>query len=425
MRPLWLVLALLTVLPAGCRNWNNPARMKGYPAKERATSETHSGVTVTVAVPTRDQTYRLFKTDLYAKGIQPVWVNVANRTDEELALLPTSIDPEYFSPNEAAYKTKGGFKKNGQWKREVYFQTMSLPLNLPPRSAGSGFVMTHLEKGTKYFFFDTFAESGLRRFSFLIKLPYAPGDYRETDFASLYPPERYRDLSLEQLRAELEKLPCCAPGRIGKADGDPVNLVIIGNEEETLSAMVRSGWREAEIKASGPAPRDPALAKRPHEYQLRTPLFLFDRQEDTGFYKPREEAHERNQFWLWLTPWRYQGKNIWVGTMSRDIGLRYYLNKPEVMVTPKIDSDVDQTRGYLLEDLLSVEAVERVGWVRGVGAATPMNPKKDSLGDHWYTDGLRLVLFISDTPVEIDQIEVLDWDYPPKREPIKPRRGRP
>lgn len=403
----------LCVLGVGCRKWNPPQASRATPFQNRIQSETQGKITVAVAVPTPEQTQEIFGVNLYEKGIQPLWIRVTNRSQDQISLLPSSIDPEYFSPNEAAYKSKSGYGKKGRWDREIFFQKMSMPNNLPPQSEGTGYVMTHIDKGIKYFAIDILTESDVKRFTFLYSLPIKAGKFTKIDFDNLYPADEIKNLSLEELRSELEALPCCAPGKPGASEGDPINLVIVGDNEEALSALVRSGWKATPLNPPKATPsKDPSLSKRPYQYKLRTPLWFFDREQDIGFMKPREAIQEKTQFWLWLSPWLYQGRRVWVGTISRDIGLRYLVKKPKLVVTHKIDGDVDETRQYILEDLLSIAAIEKVGWVKGVGASSPNAPRYDSLKDRWYSDGLRLVLFVSDKPVRIEDVEILPWEYP-------------
>lgn len=417
-----LLLFFFLLAASGCYKWTPPVASGSLPFQNRTQSESREGVTVTVGVPTPQETIDIYGVDLYGKKIQPVWLQVKNETNEPITLLTTSIDPEYYSPDEVAYKTKDGYGKDPQWEREIFFQKMSLPLNLPAKSVASGFVMTHVDQPTKHFYFDIFSEGELRRFSFLVDIPFRPGEYAEVNFDTLYPPDQIKDLSLEELKTQLTTLPCCAPGKLGRHDGDPLNFVMVGTREETLSAFVRAGWKVTDIEQEYIHKKwDPALSKRPYGTILHTPIYLFERPEDVGFHKSRQRSNERTQLWLWLSPWRYQGKPVWVGTVSRDIGLRYFLKKPELMITQKIDGDVDETRSYLVQDLLYAGAIQKIGWVEGVGASTPLDPKRDSLGDYWYSDGLRTVMFISEQPVDIEDIEVLNWSYPSLRTPIPVR----
>jgi hypothetical protein len=82
----------------------------------------------------------------------------------------------------------------------------------------------------------------------------------------------------------------------------------------------------------------------------------------------------------------------------------------ETITTHKIDPDVDETREYLLEDLAYAESVEKFGYVTGVGAASYDSPRANLTGDPYFTDGHRIVIFVSSDPVDISEIEVLELD---------------
>ena len=48
------------------------------------------------------------------------------------------------------------------------------------------------------------------------------------------------------LREALTRLPCCTTNEDGGAQGDPLNLVLIGNPEDLFPAFVRRGWHVTE-----------------------------------------------------------------------------------------------------------------------------------------------------------------------------------
>ena len=48
-------------------------------------------------------------------------------------------------------------------------------------------------------------------------------------------------------------------------------------------------------------------------------------------------------------------------------------------------------------------------FVPGVGETTREAPKENLLGTPWWTDGNRVVMVLSDTPVPLEEIEILDW----------------
>lgn len=107
---------------------------------------------------------------------------------------------------------------------------------------------------------------------------------------------------------------------------------------------------------------------------------------------------------------RYQGKPVWIGQISRDIGVRLTW---KTITTHKIDANVDDTREYLLEDLAYAQSLAKFGYVHGVGKYLFDSPRGNLTGDPWFTDGLRVVLFISGEQIDISEIEFLDLGAQP------------
>jgi LssY C-terminus len=88
-------------------------------------------------------------------------------------------------------------------------------------------------------------------------------------------------------------------------------------------------------------------------------------------------------------------------------------------ITHVVDGDVDDARYYLVQDLIYGEQVQRVGFVEGVGAASSEAPRYNAEGDPYFTDGLRTVLFLSESLVSMSDIELLDWQLPSVMEPYR------
>jgi hypothetical protein len=105
----------------------------------------------------------------------------------------------------------------------------------------------------------------------------------------------------------------------------------------------------------------------------------------------------------------YEGKAIWVGQISRDIGVRFAVDAP-FFVTHVIEPDLDEARSYLIQDMLASEYLHAFGWLKGVGRATQDHPRVNVTGDPYFTDGLRAVMVISSKPASVDDIELLEWD---------------
>ena len=108
---------------------------------------------------------------------------------------------------------------------------------------------------------------------------------------------------------------------------------------------------------------------------------------------------------------RFEGKPVFIGQVSRDIGVRF-TTKAWPPVTHKIDPDIDEARHALVEDLLFSQKLAKVGHVKGVGLATPSNPRTNLTGDPFFTDGLRTVLVLEPGPIALDQVRAIDWEHP-------------
>jgi len=146
-----------------------------------------------------------------------------------------------------------------------------------------------------------------------------------------------------------------------------------------------------------------------YRYSPVSRLYVFGRPQDIALQKTRKTIHERNHLRLWLTPIRYDRKPVWIGQISRDIGVRF---SSKTIVTHKIDPDVDETRDYLIQNLLYSQGVVKMGFVKGVVPATIAEPRSNLTGDPYFTDGLRAAIEVSNEPIDFDDVEFLEWETP-------------
>ena len=140
-------------------------------------------------------------------------------------------------------------------------------------------------------------------------------------------------------------------------------------------------------------------------------MHVFGREQEVALQKARNNISLRNHLRLWLAPFTIDGLQVWIGQISRDIGIKL-TTQVWYLTTHRISPDVDQDRFYLLQDLMMSGAVSRFGYVRGVGASTMPNPRVNLGGDPYLTDGLRLVVFLGASRRALDQIDLLDWEHP-------------
>jgi len=138
---------------------------------------------------------------------------------------------------------------------------------------------------------------------------------------------------------------------------------------------------------------------------------VFGRREDVALQKARSTINERIHAKLWLTPYTFESRRVWIGQVSRDIGVRL-TDQTWNLTTHKVGPDVDFDRGYLLQDLLMSGMVEQYGFVDGVRAAPASVPRTNLTGDPYYTDGLRLVVFLSNQTTLLGETKRLPWESP-------------
>jgi hypothetical protein len=383
---------------------------------DRAQTQEKNGIRVTAGVPSADESERLFGTRLYRQGVQPVWLSIENGRDEYISFLPVGLDPAYFTPIEAAnldVKEKQT-KKSGTVINQHFFEA-GLGANVPPGEESNGFIFSVLDEGTKAFNVDVVSQSGLVSFTFFIPVPGLRIDHHNVDWQNLYPNEEVAELSRDELIAELESAICCVMDKKNTDMGDPLNLVVIGEPDDVYYAFIRAGWDETETinKSSSWKTMRSFVGGGEYRYSPVSALYVFDRPQDVAFQRARDNIHERNHLRLWMSSQRYEGKPVWLGQISRDIGVRF---TKKTITTHKIDPDVDETREFLLENLVYSQALQKFAYVEGVGQATMEQPRGNLTGDPYFTDGYRIVLWVTSQPVDIADLEVEYWRIPPDRQ---------
>lgn len=402
-------LPILLLLCWGCASYQ-PVPAEEVPFLERAVEETRDGITVRVAVPTREEAKQLFGVDLAEKKIQPVWMEIRNDTDRFVWFMRHGLDPGYFSAREAAYMHHYRLRPSTNTKMDDHFAGLDIDPAIPAGESRSGFAFSNLKLGTKEVRIRLFSEERVEDFHFYVTVSGFRADWQEVDFDELYGGADLPEISSdEDLYQVLSELPCCTTREVGTGEGDPINIVLIGwNPHEVL---IRSGWDETELLTAGSAWKTfKAFFGGEYRYSPMSALYVFDRAQDGGFQKARDTIHQRNHLRLWLAPWRFQGTPVWVGSITRDIGV-YFTTRAWNLTTHAIDPDVDEARAYLTEDLATAEALVRVGRVPGVGAATPDEPHRNLMFAPWWTDGYREVYELAEegTRVPLEQIHFFPW----------------
>ncbi len=195
------------------------------------------------------------------------------------------------------------------------------------------------------------------------------------------------------IASSLQNMLSGAPQRVqskSKKPGDPLNLIVIGSQEQILAAFKQAGWSEAgKLGTKSAVGTVRAMASdNGLENAPVSQLYLFGRVEDLAFEKTLNTFLKRHHLRLWrtlvTTP---DGRPIWVGASTHDIGLDVHFR----VVSHEIDPDLDAERNKVGADLMASGLVmsERL-----VARPNPLTEGKTATGGTWKTDGQLLVVVL-------------------------------
>jgi len=408
---LFLVLALLVGFFDSFRFSPDPSGDANF--KARAQHKSVPGIRVSISALGPSESRQSFGEDLARQNIQPIWLSVENETEEPLAFLSIELDPEYYSAYEVSYKFHGALSFAANRARDAFFLGRQMANILPPHAETTGFVYSVLDAGIKYTHVLIAGDHRVETFDFALPVPGPAFVGTNIRAEEAYPGRKIEDLELGSLRATLAKQACCTTGADGTRDGDPLNLVVVEGRHDAIIPFIARGWhlaRQLDVASAMETAR--AFVFR-DEFLTSpvSPLYVFERRQDLVVQKARSTINGRVHARFWLTPYSFEGRKVWIGQVSRDIGVRF-TDKTWNLTTHKIAPDVDFDRAYLLQDLLMSGFVERYGYVEGVGAAPTSAPRANLTGDPYYTDGLRAVIFLSDQTTSLENVVRLPWEVP-------------
>jgi len=208
------------------------------------------------------------------------------------------------------------------------------------------------------------------------------------DFIS--PPAAATEIS-PALAQAVQNLLADAPNRAEsktKKPGDPLNLVVVGNADQILNAFKQAGWSEAKKLGTRSAVGTVRAIASDEGYGQApvSQLYLFDRPEDLAFEKMLNTFMKRHHLRLWQTTvTTTDGREIWLGASTHDIGLDVHIG----VVSHQINPDLDAERGKVGADLMAggLVAAEQL-----VTRPNPLSEGKTATGGTWKTDGQLLVI---------------------------------
>lgn len=168
--------------------------------------------------------------------------------------------------------------------------------------------------------------------------------------------------------------------------GDPLNLGLIGTEEQLQRGMLKAEWYPADpitLESSLRIAADTVL-HRPYDDAPVSSLYLWGRKEDLAFEKPiGADPRRRHHVRFWKSKELDQAGNpLWLGSATLDTRVGFSHTTAEI--THHISPNVDPERDLILADLQQAGALADVYWIDGF---QPKLQGHNGGGDPWRTDG--------------------------------------
>ena len=405
-----LLVAGLSLLLAACASFK-PEPLRQWPDPARIQSQTERGATVSAGILSDDEAATLYGVDLGAVGLQAIWLRVENRSAHSRWLMVAALDPNYFAPDEAAVLFFPALVGEDEARLTAHFRDLAIPLKTRPGEVTEGYVLAPRHEGGRYLTVSLIGRRHVLNFGFAITLSEGDFDFERLDPTTIYAGTEQPDLDMVQLREALRALPCCVASEDGEVAGDPMNLVLIGGASDVMASLSRAGWSFTNVINFDTVRRMIGAAISGAAYPVApiSPLYFMERPQDLALQRARNTILQRNHLRLWLAPFRFQGKSVWVGQVSRDIDIKVTTSS-STLTTHVIDPNVDEAREHVLQSLLVAGAIRRFGFVAGIEPASPDNPHTNLSDDPYFTDGLRLVAILSgNTTTSPEAVGFIEW----------------
>jgi hypothetical protein len=206
-------------------------------------------------------------------------------------------------------------------------------------------------------------------------------------------PLQVSDAALDrQLRTSIDSLPRRINDQFQNL-GDMVNFVIVGSEKDVQAALDAATWHVADTD-NKKAALNAFLETYDNKDYLAMPmstLYLFGRKQDFGYEmaEPIAMVASRHHFRIWKAPFAWNGREVWVGAGTHDIG--FAKDKRNGSVTHKIDPAVDGERDNIGASLQKANKAKTLTYYL---PPDPVQDAKNATGDGYHSDGKLLVIIL-------------------------------
>lgn len=186
------------------------------------------------------------------------------------------------------------------------------------------------------------------------------------------------------------------PRRVQDQQGDPgdmVNFAMIGTEDQIKKAFENAGWVSVDATKQD-AVVNGLLKTLQHQSYLEMPmstLYLFNRPQDLSYARadPITVAAERHHLRVWKSTETVDGKPMWVGSSTHDIG--FERDQRNNGITHKIDPNIDKERDFIEQSFAAAGNLQAAAYVT---PTDPVQSAKTATGGSFQTDGRIVVLLL-------------------------------
>ncbi len=176
--------------------------------------------------------------------------------------------------------------------------------------------------------------------------------------------------------------------------GDPLNVALVGSEDDVLRIMRAGGWDLAArlgVRADLRIAADSVLGRPDRQAPVST-QYLFGRPEDLAFEQevggnPRHRHHVR--FWK-TEEVGTVARPVWIGAAIYDRSLG--LDASTGQITHAVDPDVDAERDFLFTGLARTGELLEQESLDGYHA---VREGRNGAGATWHTDGRLFIGFVT------------------------------
>ncbi len=203
-------------------------------------------------------------------------------------------------------------------------------------------------------------------------------------------------VSSGKLDSGLEKNIDGLPRRVNdefQNQGDIVNFVLVGSEQQVKDALDAAGWRIADTDNKEAVLKAVLETYQKKDY-LQMPmstLYLFGRKQDYGYELAQAYSvvASRHHFRIWKAPVTWNGQTMWAGAGTHDIG--FEKDQRNGKVTHKIDPAVDGERDNIGQTLQTSSKVKSLYYYL---PPDPVQGAKNATGGGYHSDGRILVVVL-------------------------------